>query len=134
VKILVCGGRKYQDELAITRALRECGAFNTAVVYGDARNVLLHGAAPGADSIAARVAARLGWEVRKYRAKWDVDGLAAGPLRNQQMLDENDDIDLVLVFPGGKGTADMVRRAKRRGLDVREPAAAHQPPPAAGQP
>jgi hypothetical protein len=37
-------------------------------------------------------------------------GRSGGPKRNQQMLEEGKP-DLVLAFPGGRGTADMVRRA-----------------------
>lgn len=28
--------------------------------------------------------------------------------------------DLVIAFPGGRGTADMVRRARAAGIEVRE--------------
>jgi hypothetical protein len=38
------------------------------------------------------------------------DGRAAGPRRNQRML-EDFRPDLVVAFPGGRGTAYMVRRA-----------------------
>ena len=34
------------------------------------------------------------------------------------MLDTG--IDLVIAFPGGTGTADMVRRARKAGVEVRE--------------
>jgi hypothetical protein len=48
---------------------------------------------------------------------WDYEwlslaGPAAGPIRNQRMLDWGP--DLVVAFAGGKGTADMVRRARCR--------------------
>jgi hypothetical protein len=41
---------------------------------------------------------------------------AAGPRRNAEMLDEKPDI--ILAFPGGKGTADMTKRAKAAGIPV----------------
>jgi hypothetical protein len=34
------------------------------------------------------------------------------------MLDENP-VDLVIAFPGGAGTADMIRRAEAAGIEVR---------------
>ena len=40
-------------------------------------------------------------------------------MRNQKMLDEGKP-DLVVAFAGGRGTADMVRIAKRSGVEVRE--------------
>jgi hypothetical protein len=54
-----------------------------------------------------------------FVADWDANGKAAGPLRNQRML-EAFNPDMVLAFPGGRGTADMVRKAKRRGVKVVE--------------
>jgi hypothetical protein len=43
----------------------------------------------------------------------------AGPLRNQRMLDEGKP-DLVVAFPGGGGTKDLVRRAVKAGVSVHE--------------
>lgn len=44
---------------------------------------------------------------------------SAGPKRNQRMLDKGKP-DLVLAFPGGDGTADMVRKAKSAGVPIIE--------------
>jgi hypothetical protein len=46
-------------------------------------------------------------------------GRAARPIRNQRMLDEGKP-DLVVAFPGGRGTTDMIRRAERAGVPVRQ--------------
>jgi hypothetical protein len=46
-----------------------------------------------------------------YEADWISLGRKAGPIRNQRMLEEGKP-DLVMAFPGGRGTADMVRRGK----------------------
>jgi hypothetical protein len=54
-----------------------------------------------------------------YPADWTRHGKAAGPKRNQLMLDKEKP-DLVIAFPGGKGTADMVARAKAQGFKVME--------------
>jgi hypothetical protein len=43
----------------------------------------------------------------------------AGPIRKQQMLDEGKP-DLVVAFPGGRGTAHMVRIARAAGIEVIE--------------
>jgi hypothetical protein len=53
-----------------------------------------------------------------YKAEWDKHGRAAGPIRNQQMLDDGKP-DLVLAFAGGRGTDDMCRRAREAGIEVR---------------
>jgi hypothetical protein len=82
--------------------------------------VIVHGGAKGADSIAEEEAEKLGRDVEVYRADWKRHGRAAGPIRNQRMLDESDPA-AVFAFrcPGhSPGTDDMVRRARARGVQV----------------
>ena len=55
--------------------------------------------------------------VERFPADWSEYGKAAGAIRNQQMLDEGTP-DLVVAFPGGNGTLDMVRRSQRAGIKV----------------
>jgi hypothetical protein len=84
-------------------------------------SIVVSGGAPGVDNIAADCARARGFEVRVYPAlahgrKWP----SAGPLRNQEMLDEEHPskdgelIDAAFLFhedPGlGKGTKDMKAR------------------------
>ena len=52
-------------------------------------------------------------------ADWAKHGRKAGPIRNQRMIDEGRP-DLVVAFPGGTGTADMVERARVAGIRVIE--------------
>lgn len=61
-----------------------------------------------------------GLQVQTYPADWKRLGRKAGPLRNQQMLDEFKP-ELVLAFPGGRGTEDMMARAVRAGVPVVRP-------------
>lgn len=79
---------------------------------------IISGCAKGADSVAVDWSIVNWLPCHKYSADWETHGKAAGPIRNQQMLDEGKP-DLVVAFPGGKGTADMVRRAKKAGVKVR---------------
>lgn len=114
MKVLVCGGRDYQDSRLVYRALDALKARGDleGIVCGDAR---------GADAIAERWAEQAGIPAQVYVADWETHGKAAGPKRNQQMLDENV-LSGVVAFPGGRGTADMITRAKSAGLTVWEPA------------
>ena len=84
-------------------------------------DVIMHGAAKGADTLAGEVAERMGFKVVRFPADWNKYGKKAGPLRNRQMLDEKP--DLVLAFhpdlAKSKGTKDMVARAKAAGIVVR---------------
>lgn len=80
-----------------------------------APSLVIHGGAQGADRIAREWCICRKVECRGYAADWKRHGRAAGPIRNQRMLDDGKP-DLVIAFPGGRGTADMVRRAIATGI------------------
>jgi hypothetical protein len=113
MRLLVCGGRDYRDGDTVFRELDRLCLERGPV------DCLIHGAATGADSIAALWAEYARIKCKAYPAQWTKHGKAAGPLRNQQMLDEARP-DFVVAFPGGRGTADMVRRARKAGVPVLE--------------
>lgn len=105
-RVLVCGGRDYID------------AARMAAVLGDLRpKLVIHGAARGADTLAAQWATFTKTKALAFPADWERHGRAAGAVRNQQMLDEGKP-HLVAAFPGGRGTEDMVRRARAQGFPV----------------
>jgi hypothetical protein len=80
----------------------------------------MRGGARGADALAKEWAKTHPDIVRwGCKAEWKKYGPAAGPLRNQRMLEWLP--DLVVAFSGGKGTADMVRRARAGSIEVIEP-------------
>jgi hypothetical protein len=110
MRVLVCGGRDFKDWDLLSEEL--------TYLLGEI-DVIIHGGAKGADRLAGDFAFAAGITEEVYLAKWDEHGLAAGPIRNQRMLDDGKP-DLVIAFPGGKGTADMVRRARAAGVEVRE--------------
>lgn len=118
--VLVCGGRDYDPSLVagwlernIQHRLRAAtGNPNARVSH------VIHGGARGADSGAAMWADKYDIPQDVHYPDWKKYGAAAGPIRNAAMLDCNP--DLVIAFPGGKGTADMVRRARSRWLHVWE--------------
>lgn len=118
MRVLVCGGRDFDDRSAMARALRR---FKPTTPTDDdlAEHVIITGGASGADELAAQYAEVFGIRLRVYPADWRTHGRAAGPIRNQRMLDEGKP-DLVIAFPGGRGTADMVRRARAAGVKVEE--------------
>lgn len=115
MRILVCGGRDYTDYESVRRNLLEACNDDESIT-------IIHGAARGADALAVKFAIDYELGEEPYPANWSRDGKAAGPIRNQQMLSEGKP-DLVVAFPGGNGTADMVRRARKAGVEVREIAA-----------
>lgn len=80
---------------------------------------LIHGAAAGADHLAYLWSQLAHVPEASFPAQWTMFGRSAGPLRNSQMLHEGKP-DVVVAFPGGRGTADMVRQAKAAGVPVYE--------------
>jgi hypothetical protein len=107
MKVLVCGGRHYKDFKLVWRVLN-------AVHKKHGITQLINGGCSGADTFAKEWAEAGNVEPRTFKADWAL-GPAAGPLRNQQMLDEGKP-DVVLAFPGGRGTIDMVRRSRAAGV------------------
>jgi hypothetical protein len=99
-RLLVCGGRTYADRERLYYVL---DAYHKK--FGI--SVLIHGAARGADSLAAEWAHNRGVDSRSYPANWQLYGRRAGFVRNAQMLEEGKPDD-VIAFPGGKGTANDV--------------------------
>lgn len=79
--------------------------------------VVIEGGATGADEMARAWAKRCGVPNRSYPADWSKYGRAGGPIRNGQMLREEEP-DLLLVCPGGKGTLDMETRAIAAGVPI----------------
>ena len=110
--ILVCGGRNYADR---TRAHAVLNGLHAEIRI----SVVAHGDASGADRMAAGWAMDYGVTSSAYIAQWERDGRAAGPIRNARMLAEAKP-SLVVAFPGGRGTADMMRRARAAGVLVME--------------
>lgn len=124
MKVLVCGGRDYSNYEYVRNVLYAiCDEFGLWTVPDEHGNKLptveiIHGGARGADSCADQFAVVNWCKFQEFKADWAKHGKAAGPMRNQQMLEEGKP-DLVVAFPGGVGTADMVRRAKKANVPVR---------------
>jgi hypothetical protein len=110
---LICGGRDFADQGMFDDAMYELTRR-----FGMPEKVI-HGAQRGADTMGEHFVRRHGLTVRRFRADWRHHGKAAGPIRNQQMIDDGKP-KLVIAFPGGNGTADMVAKARKAGIDVAE--------------
>lgn len=108
MRILVCGGRDFSDYNLVSQTLNPHGCIDLKII---------HGAAKGADSLAQRWAKDNGYEDEAYPANWNKYGKRAGYIRNVQMLNEGRP-DLVIAFPGGKGTQMMINLAEAAGVPV----------------
>jgi hypothetical protein len=129
MRIIVCGGRTYDNRDLVWRTLddyqRRCGPIT-----------IIQGGATGADALAKEwcyrqpnitlISVPANWEDPAHRgavirtrtdgSKYDAKHAIP---RYAEMLDEKP--DLVLAFPGNKGTHDMLRRAedaKKKGAPI----------------
>lgn len=115
--VLVCGGRGYTDRARVWSVLDRVAARVEVLA-------IRHGAARGADELAGEWARERGIPEQRYPADWLAHGKRAGPLRNAAMLAAHDPavptsrVVCGVAFPGGAGTADMVRRMEASGLVV----------------
>jgi hypothetical protein len=112
MKVLVCGGRDFDNASWLFRTL-DC--YHAKYTFTQ----LIHGGATGADFLASLWAVENQVKARAFEANWALYGQRAGPLRNTKMLVEGKP-DLVIAFPGGAGTADMVKKAKTAKVEVLE--------------
>lgn len=111
MRVIVCGGRDFDDVQAVWDGLDRIHNSEGRIT------ALAHGGARGADYAAGIWAKSEPIPVYVFQARWKDEGRAAGPLRNQRMLDQFKP-DVVIAFAGGRGTADMVRRAEAEGVRV----------------
>ncbi len=128
MRLLVCGGRAvpYTKETYAWVSNNIADALGWVAVEDDMDTwlapdgtVIIHGVESGIDFLADQWAVSHWVPIKEYRADWENLGKNAGAIRNQQMIDEGKP-DLVLVFPGGMGTADVVKRAKKAGIPIKE--------------
>lgn len=118
LRLLVAGGRNFADAATLHAIL-------SSIHHSRGIALIIHGGAPGADTLAGIWAAENAIPVACYRAEWTKHGHFAGPIRNGRMLREAKP-DAVLAFPQasgryGPGTTDMIRQATRASVPVWEP-------------
>jgi hypothetical protein len=116
-RIIVCGARDYTDYRRVESSLRE---------ERELIELCINGGAKGADLFADSACSVLRIPKERMDAKWREQGLGAGPIRNQKMLQKlkeylgekqvwafHDDLEK------SKGTANMISLAIQAGIAVR---------------
>jgi hypothetical protein len=108
MKIIIAGGRDFDNYLLLLEAVVKSGFDITEVVSGGA---------PGADSLGERFARDMEIPMKQFPADWKKHGKAAGPIRNGEMALYAD--ALIAMWDGvSTGTANMIKQAIDRGLKV----------------
>lgn len=115
IRVLVTGSRSWVDEKFIDETFASISAEYSSGV----RFVLVSGHCPaGADALAERACAGLGWTLELVPAEWDKYGRRAGFLRNKVMVDSAPDRVVAFVMDESKGASMTVRLARDASLPV----------------
>ena len=110
MKCIIAGSRSITDYGPVVAGVEASG-------FADKITEVVCGGAPGVDRNGQRWAEEHGIEIAEFAPDWSTYGKAAGPFRNEAMAKYAD--ALVLVWDGkSKGSADMLRQAKKHGLKV----------------
>lgn len=113
MRVLVTGSREWTDE---HRVWNELDAL--VEIYG--AFVVVQGECPtGADRFARSWAWTRAYKCESWPADWDKHGKAAGPIRNQLMVNSKPDFALAFPLPGSRGTMDCMRRLRAAGVQVK---------------
>jgi hypothetical protein len=107
VTTIIAGSRDITSMSLLEKAVSECPWNITKVFCGMAR---------GGNTLGWQWAQHMGVPIDFFPAKWETQGSAAGPLRNQKMIDEGAEALLALWDGKSNGTRDMIQRADKAGL------------------
>jgi hypothetical protein len=113
MRVLVCGSRTFEDEQMVRIVL-------DGMYHEHGTLTVIEGGARGADRFAGEWAdKRILADHVQVPAQWEEYGKAAGPIRNQAMLDYGPELVLAFVdkpLLESRGTLDMVTRAEEAGI------------------
>lgn len=116
-RVLVTGSRDWQDPIRIGDAL-----IDQLPTDGTPMTVVCGDCPTGADAttrtwvqwVQSRTRSPVTCET--HHADWHLHGKAAGPIRNQKMIDSGADICLSFIRGGSPGATDCTRRAEAAGI------------------
>ncbi|MFN5416467.1 MAG: DUF2493 domain-containing protein [Flavobacteriia bacterium] len=111
LRIIIAGSRDFDDYEMLKSALDNYLFHNSKEVQ------IVSGGSSGADKLGERYAKENNFQLKVFPADWKSHGKSAGPIRNRLMAEN---ADVLFAFWNGKsvGTADMITRASKKGLEV----------------
>jgi len=109
MRLLVCGGRHFDDSMLVERELSRVHE-RTPV------SVLIHGGLPGLGVPAESWARRNGVRLIRYPANFSIG--KRGDFERDEFMLEDSRPDALLALPGGRRTREMCDHARRSGLPV----------------
>lgn len=120
MRVIVTGSRDWPYRDLITSELQGL-LIRARRMNLDTEFTVVEGGCPtGTDDYAAGWATwagnYYGVKHEQYKADWKTHGKAAGPLRNQEMVDLGADLCLAFSLNKSRGTADCLNRARTAGI------------------
>jgi hypothetical protein len=116
VRVLVTGSRDWEGIWAANRIHVILDFLHNFAQSIDTKLTIVNGACPtGADQIATRWAQRRadeGVDIEVFPADWQKYGKAAGPLRNEAMVQAGADLGLAFLRNGSSGTTHTINLAR----------------------
>jgi len=116
MRVAIVGSRKFENKEFLFKCVDEVIEDIKDNLYQDL-DLIISGGAAGADSIAQLYARERGIPIMIFYPKWREYSRAAGPIRNQLIVDN---CDAVIAFPVGeaKGTKDTLKKAAQKNRKV----------------
>ncbi|WP_248796318.1 DUF2493 domain-containing protein [Pseudomonas sp. MWU13-2105] len=111
MRVLICAGRYYLDTAMCRKVLEAYHRYR-------AISVLIHGGNQFLGSEIEDWARENGAHLVRYPSNWQLFGKQAERRRNQFMLMDSDP-ELVIAFPGGSDTEELVAQAKAMNIEIR---------------
>lgn len=110
-RIIVAGSRDFNEYEFVARWL------DYYLGFIDGEIEIVSGKCKGVDALGEQYANDNNYPVKPFTADWNKHGIAAGPIRNQQMADYATHL---IAFPAkdSKGTKDMIKKATDKKLHV----------------
>jgi len=113
-RLIIAGGRTYHKDRDYHFTENEIEQLKHICEYMGITEIV-SGGATGADKCGENFAKECNIPLKVFEADWDTLGRKAGPIRNGEMAEY---ADALCVFPGNKGTKDMLSKAKKNNLRI----------------
>jgi len=110
MRLLICGDRDWNDQALIGKVIDSLKIRPSVIIEGGAR---------GADKQAKFCAINRNIPFMEFKAQWNKYGKSAGPIRNQQMIEEGKPTDVIAFhddIDNSKGTKHMVSLSRKAGI------------------
>lgn len=110
MRVIIAGSRTLDGIDYVEEAVHASGFKVDELLVGDARGIDMSAWDWGVNNDKVK-------RVTGYNAAWKTKGRKAGPIRNAEMVANAD--ALIAIWDGkSRGTADIIRKAKAKGLKV----------------